>query len=117
MRVLSLCLAIESAVAGSVEFSTSDLAGGSPGLGNIKASWGTSLELGGHKTKLDTVYDMKANEGMLKEAKLSGAVDAVSYALTHNFVSGVQSLVLSTKQAGATLKATLTRCVLVAGRS
>lgn len=95
------------ATCGSVTFSTSDLSSGSPSLGNVKASWGTSLDLGGHKTNLNVDYDMKANSGMLKEAKLSGAVDAISYALTQNFASGVTALALSTKKFGATLKASM----------
>ena len=88
----------------SATVSSSDLAS-SPGFGNLKATWDTDLELAGSKAKLSLLYDMKAKKDFVNQAKLTGALADVKYAVTHAISSGVTSATLTTKQAGHVFKA------------
>jgi hypothetical protein len=114
-RFVLLVAAVPAVLAGSVEFSSTDLVGKKPSLDNVKASWGTKFSVAGMDLKIDTQYDQKAKPDFLKEATLSGTVAPVSYSVTQNFVSGASKLALSTKQAGATFKAVLSGKLDVGG--
>ena len=91
----------------SVEFSTSNLSQG-PALDNVKAAWGTTVNVKGQAIKVSAAYDMKAKSDFIKEATVAGSISPVNVALTQNFASGVSKLALSAKAAGVTFKSVMT---------
>lgn len=86
--LLAACIGAAGAV--SVEFTSSDLNGGSSKvIDNVKAEWKQDLKVLGNDATLTSTYDRSANANFLSEAKLTGAVKNIKYELTKAFGGGI----------------------------
>jgi len=68
-----------------IELFSSDLSAGSKALDNIKGRWSQTLNFLGKEATIDAEYDRKERQDFLKEARLTGKVDDVSYELKTGF--------------------------------
>lgn len=106
-----------AASAGSLEFSTTNLAGARKGIDNIKGSAGTTCTVRGAPIKITAAYDMKAKSEFIKELSVAGTMDPMAYCVTQSFAAGTSKLALSTNKFGSTLKAVITSKLTALGRT
>ena len=85
---------------------------GLPSVDNVKVSYETVVNVGSHKTRCSTVYDLKQRTNFVTEASATGSFDSLRYAISHHFAKSITVLSLATSQGGMLFQAKADTSVL-----
>lgn len=95
---------VGSAVAGSIEISSSDLSSAGKACDNIKGSWSQGVKLFGRSATLSAEYDRSDKKDALSEATLAGVLDKIKYEYTTKFGGAADLTLETTTDDGTTLE-------------